>query len=187
MAQDACKTCPLKQEYRFKTVCRIRTCKNFSPFTPNRCLGMDIRFSADDKPISDAELLMYKFGDKEMSVRDVSRIRKRSVERLKGTIMLQRLVGIFSEQHNKEEGLDYEEGRSLLVDEVLGNKPLSIPAVGFQPWMLKLLIDKELTSKLIGPKFKLQDALWMKAKDFSEFEGAVKVLGSGDTLFHTLI
>lgn len=187
MCSDKIKQCPLNENYRFKSRCRVKTCKFFSPSTKNRCLGMDIRFSAEDKPVSDAELLRYKFPDKEMSVRDVTRVRKKSVERVKSLIVLHRIVQEIDNRYSEEEGLSYERGKSDIVDGVLDSMPLNLNLLDFKPWMLCFLLDEKLVTEIAGPKFKLRDALMMKTKEFSEFAKTVKILCSGNTLFPNIV
>jgi len=181
------KQCPLNENYLFKTRCRINTCKFFSPTTVNRCLGMDIVFSAEDKPISDAELLYYKFHDREMTVKDVARLRKKAVDRVKGLIILHRLIHTISEKCNADQGMQYLPGRSKTVDRVLSSEPLSYPMLNFQPWMLGYLFDDQFITANVGNKFKLKEALKLKTKDFSAFAKDVKIMCSGNTLFNHVV
>ena len=187
MGSEKVKQCPLNEDYRFKSRCRVTTCKFYSPSTRNRCLGMDIRFSAEDKPVSDAELLRYKFPDKEMSVRDVTRVRKRAVEQVKSLIVLHHLIQEIGERFDESEGFEYTPGRSDAVDAVLSAEPLSLPMLDFKPWMLCFLFDEELVSSIVGPKFRLKDALKLKTKEFSEFAKDVKIMCSGNTLFDNVV
>lgn len=187
MSEGDIKQCPLNERYKFKTKCRITTCKFYSPVTRNRCLGMDIRFSAEDKPVSDAELLRYKFPDKEMTLRDTTRLRKKAVDRVKNLIVLHKLIHVIEEKMSPEEGLDYVEGKSEVVDRVLLTSPLSLPILNFKPWMLTLIMDEEIVSSVVGNKFRLKDALKLKTKEFSEFSKAVRILGSGNTLFNNVV
>lgn len=185
--QEQEKRCPLHDTYRFKSQCRVTTCKFFSPFTPNRCLGMDMTFAGEDKPVSDVELLQFKFGDREMTVRDVARVRKKAVETVKGYVALYRLIQIVTDKCDESEGLYYEVGRSAIVDRMLTRKPLSLPRIGFKPWMLKFIVDEDFLREHAGPKFRLKDALRLKSKEHAEFTKAVKILCSGNTLFNNVI
>jgi hypothetical protein len=187
VASDQIKQCPLNDNYLFKTQCRINTCKFFSPTTANRCLGMDIVFSAEDKPVSDAELLRYKFPDKELTVKDVTLLRKKAVDRVKSLIVLHRLIHEISEKCDEGQGMNYVRGRSNIVDRVLDSEPLSLPMLDFQPWMLCFLFDEKFVTSTIGPKFKLKEALKLKTKDFSTFSKDVKIMCSGNTLFNNVV
>ena len=187
MSSDEVKQCPLVESYRFRTQCCVETCKFHSPVTRNRCLGMDIRFSAEDKPFSDAELLRYKFSGQELSVKDVSRVRKKSVDQVKALIMLHHVIQVLRERYSPDAGLDYVEGKSKIVDDVLNSEPLSLERLDFEPWMLSLLFDEKVVEPIAGSKFKLKDALRVKTKDFSALTKAVKILGSGNTLFDSVL
>lgn len=182
-----CNTCPLYPGYRFKTQCRVTTCKFYSERTRTKCLGIDITFSAEDKPFSDGELLHYKFSNQELSLKEVSRIRKKAVEQVKNLIMLQRLVTVLAERHEEFDGFQYEPGRSSRVDKALTSVPLSLKKLDFETWMLPLLFDSSVTSEIVGPKFKLKEALMLTTKEFAELERAVKILGSGETLFNSVV
>lgn len=182
-----CNTCPLFQGYRFKTQCRVTTCKFYSERTRTKCLGIDITFSAEDKPFSDGELLHYKFPNQELSLKEVSRIRKKAVEQVKNLIMLQRLVSVLAESHEDFEGFQYEVGRSTIVDRVLKDSPLALKKLDFETWMLPVLFDSSVTSEIVGPKFKLKEALKLSTKEFTELERSVKILGSGNTLFGNVV
>jgi len=181
------KQCPLNENYLFKTRCRINTCKFFSPTTANRCLGMDIVFSAEDKPVSDAELLYYKFHDREMTVKDVARVRKKAIDRVKSLIILHRLIQTISEKCEVDQGMSYVPGRSKIVDRVLSAEPLSYPMLDFHPWMLCYLFDEKFITTHVGHKFKLKEALKLKTKDFSAFAKDVKIMCSGNTLFNHVV
>lgn len=187
MREIPVKQCPLNEEYLFKTRCRVKTCKYYSPTTPNRCLGMDIRFSAEDSPVSDAELLRYKFPKEELTVKDITRIRKKLVERVKSFIALPFLIRKISETYSESDGLKYVKGKSYEVDAVLASPPLSLPVLGFEPWMLPFLLDEKFVAETIGPKFKLQDALKLKTREYTHFVKCVRIMHSGNSLFDKVV
>lgn len=181
------KRCPLHSGYRFKTQCRVTTCKFYSERTRSKCLGLDITFSAEDKPFSDGELLHYKFPKQELSVKEVSKIRKKSVDQVKNLIMLQHLVSALMGRYTEFEDFNYEPGKSDLVDNVLQSTPLCLKKLDFEIWMLPVLFDQDVTSKIVGPKFKLKEALKLTNKEFIALERAVRILDSGETLFNSVV
>lgn len=180
MSKPDCKTCPLNKDYKFSTQCRLTTCKFFSPVTKNKCLGMDIKFSADDKGVADLELLRYKFPDKEMSVRDVTRIRKRAVEKVKSTLALYHVVQVLRSKYSEKDGMLYTPGEIHAIDIVLSRKPLSITVINFEPWMLKFIFDEEITFSILGTKLKLKECLGLKTKAISTLSRAVSYVCSGN-------
>lgn len=181
------KTCPLYSGYKFKTKCCINTCKFHTTRTRNNCLGMDITFSAEDKPFSDPELLHYKFPEQELTVKDVSKIRKKAVDRVKHLILLQHIIGVLAETKSPKDGFNYVPGKSTLIDNLLTSKPLCLKKLHFEPWMLTLLFDDALTTSIAGAKFKLKDSLQLSNKDFLSVQRALKILDSGNTLFNNVV
>lgn len=173
MSTPPVKQCPLQPDYKFRTQCRIRTCRNFTPCTESRCLALDTRFSSDDKTVSDGELLRYKFGDKEMSVKDVTKIRKRAVDSVMSSLSLYRLISAIMERHSREEGFAYVPGQSEIVDRVVTSKPLRIKLLRFEPWMLKFLLDTDFVSGVLETKFKVKDALRLKPAEYTELLNAI--------------
>lgn len=174
--QERCFQCPLYEDYRFRTNCTISSCKNYSPFTPSRCLGIDTKFSSDDKTITDVELLHYKFNNKEISIKEVTAFRKRAVDRVKSVLVLYRLVSHISEKEDFSEGTKYQYGKYPIIDELVQNKPLRVKVLGFQPWMLKFIFDEKYVSKVVGPKFKVRQALGLKNKEYISIQEALKKL-----------
>lgn len=170
------KQCPLNPEYMFTSQCRIKGCKYHSPFTKNKCLGLDIKFSSDEKPMSNAELLHYKFADKKIPIKEVDKIRKRSLEKAKLSVQLYNLVRHISEKCDPTQGSNYIRGTSDIIDEIISNPPLSLEVFGFETWMLEFLADEDFVSNVVGQKFKLKDALLLKPKKCNEFLNAVKEL-----------
>ena len=185
--QQMCKQCPLNDDYRFLTQCTIKSCKNFSPFTVNRCLGLDVKFAGDDKPVSDIELLHYKFNDKEVSIKDVSYIRKKSVDNVKHILTLHKLISHIAEHETPISGVEYDIGVSPAIDNILNSKPLRIKLLGFKPWMLKFVFDDKYVESVIGNKFKTRHLLGLKTKEYSNIVNIIKTLCSGKTLFESII
>lgn len=185
--EGACKQCPLNENYRFRTKCTIRSCKNYSSFTETRCLGLDVKFASDDKTITDVELLHYKFDDREVSLKDVSNVRKKAVERVKNVLALYRLVSYIADKEDFTEGTNYQYGVSPNIDDLLRSKPLRIKLLGFQPWMLKFIFDEKYVKEVVGPKFKIQQVLGLKTKEYSSIVSSVKGMSSGKTLFESII
>ena len=159
------KECPLFPEYLFKTKCTIKTCKYFSPAVELRCLVLSNSVDISNKSISDGELLEFKFFDTEMSEKEVSGIRKKSVEKVKNVIRLYNLFSYLRENYEAKEDITYEEGD--IVSKILERKPLSIDKLDFELWMFRYLIDDEFINKICGPKFKIKDALLMNKKEYA--------------------
>lgn len=180
------KQCPLVSDYQFKSHCRITTCKYYSPSTKNHCMSMDVKFSSDDNTISDAELLHYKFPDKEITTKDVARIRKTSVERLQNWLMLHTVIATILENYDESTGLVYVAGRSKLVDRILSEKPLCCPEFGFMPWMLTLLTDEDYPKSIVA-SFDFKATLGLSQKEYGTFCKDIQVMRSGDSLFETII
>ncbi len=168
------KQCPLEDSYRFRTHCVIKSCKNYSEFTKNKCLGLDTKFAADDKPITDAELLHYKFSDLVDSIREVTNIRKRAVNRARLVVILYKIVTHIGEVEKPERGFAYTEGEHPIIDRLLDRKPLRIKMLEFKPWMLKFLFDEIYVEKIVGDKFKVRQMLDLKTKEYSNIVSIVK-------------
>lgn len=180
------KKCPMCPRYKFKTTCRVTTCKMWTPITASNCLAIDIKFSAEDKPFSDGELLHYKFSDKELSVKDIAKIRRQAVDRVKGLIMLSQFI-LTLKENPPQQKYQHVPGKSKVVDAILNTPPLSLPRLEFESWMLPLIFDTELAEATIGKKFRLKDALQLGAKEFSAVERDVFVLQAGGMLFDNVV
>lgn len=136
--------------------------------------------------MSDAELLHYKFPDKEVTLRDVTRIRRSAVERTQNWLMFHRVVSVILQTYDESTGLIYCPGRSKLLDTVLASKPLCLDVFQFQPWMLTLLIDPDYP-KLVVPSFSFRDTLLLSQKDYDILCKDIRVMRSGDSLFETIV
>lgn len=181
-----CKQCPLVADYKFQSNCVIKTCKYYTPATKNHCMMMDVTFSSDDSVVSDAELLHYKYNDKEITVKDVTRIRRRVVERVQIWFMFHRLIVAIKETFNPEEGFEYEIGRSNLLDKVLSSKPFNLPLFEFEPWMLTHLMDEEYCRNIV-PLFSFRSLLDLQQRDYETLCKNIEIMKSGNTLFKTLV
>lgn len=163
------KTCPLEPEYKFKTRCKITTCKNYTPRTQNRCLGLDFKHTAvDDYNISDAELLHYKFPDKEMSVKDVTRIRKSIVTRITRWTQLYAIIS-----HITTTCAERRLRETQLIAEMADTKPFNVGLFKFKSWMFLYLVDEEFCRDIV-PSFNLRAHFKVTSKAFDTFVTEVK-------------
>lgn len=135
-------TCPLRDQYHFKQHCTIKTCKFYTESTKHHCLGLDIRFSAGDK-VTDAELKLHKFP--ELSLQKIAQVRKAAIARTENIL---KLYGLLLRIENEPQDWQYEP--SPIIDTFLMRKPLRIKKLGFEPWMLYYLCDREYVLKHTG-------------------------------------
>lgn len=148
--------CPLQDDYKFRTQCRVTTCKFHNANTPTRCLGLDTSFAAHDKALSDAELVVYKFPDK--SPREVSSIRKRAVGRVQAILALNQVVQHVRSKERPEHGLNAAMMRHLegdakrLLKKSFRSKLFRIRHLEIEVWMLPFVLDYEYASKVV-PEF----------------------------------
>lgn len=52
--------CPLNDGYRFIGECRVKTCKYFTEKTAHRCMGIDTKFAATERGVTQAEIALLK-------------------------------------------------------------------------------------------------------------------------------
>jgi hypothetical protein len=161
--------CPLVSDYQFCTHCTIKSCVNYTPRTKNRCLSLDVRPSADS-PITDSELLHYKFPDKELSVKDVTRIRKRAEDRVHQWIIFHKVVTFINEQCVV---------RSIKVNETISDlaktKPFCLSEFNFKPWHLLYLVDSKFCNTVV-PIFSFKELLGYVQTDYEDFCNEIKSL-----------
>jgi len=179
------KQCPLVASYCFTSRCKITSCKNYTPTTANRCLALDVKAAAGDTPISDSELLLYKFPDKEITVKDVKRIRSKATDRMNSWIMFHHVVAHILNTEKPEQFI-YQAGRSQLVDSVIADKPLNVQDFNFMPWMLLKLVDEKYCTTIV-PQFSFRSVLNLSQREYDAFSKDVRVMASGDTLFQTIV
>lgn len=157
-------TCPLRESYMFKDKCTISSCKFYTEQTARNCLSLDVRFSASDK-ISDAELKLYKFP--ELSPQKIAQLRKSTVERTENIVRLYLLI-----QKIEHEPRTWDYVPSPIMDTVIARKPLRIKKLGFEPWMLYYLCDREYVIKHVGVE--PHALLWMKESEYQTFVNIVR-------------
>lgn len=150
------KKCPLNESYKFRTTCRIDTCKMHNAQTPNKCLAMDTTFASNDKTLSDAELIIYKFPG--MTQREVSTIRKRAVNRVQAVIALNQVVQHIRAKERPEDGLNRAFMQRLnseakrLLKKSFRSKLFRIKHLDIEVWMMPFVLDTEYTNKVV-PNF----------------------------------
>lgn len=149
-------TCPLRDAYMFKNKCNISTCKYFTENTARRCLSLDIRFAASDK-VSDSELRLYKFPA--ISPQKIAQLRKMAVIRAENVVRLYVLVGKIEHEQKV-----WEYVPCPILDTILDRKPLRIRKLGFEPWMLYYLFNREYVVKHAG--IEPHELLWMKEYEY---------------------
>lgn len=146
------KQCPLTDQYRFRTKCSIKTCKYYSETTNSNCIGIDTKFAAHDKPITDSELVMYKFPN--MNAREVAGIRKRSVNRVQAVISLSKIVAYVRTYEQPSDGLNAALLSELPLDveaivrKTIRSKVFKIQPLNLEVWMLPFVVDTEYTNQI---------------------------------------
>lgn len=157
-------TCPLREEYIFKEKCTIHTCKYYSSTTNRNCLALDVRFAASDK-VSDAELRLYKFP--ELTPQKISQLRKLSVARSENVVRLYVLV-----QAIEKEVCKWKYEPTPILDTILARKPLRIRKLGFEPWMLYYLFDREYVVSRVGVE--PHELLWMRESEYQTIANVIR-------------
>lgn len=156
--------CPQRSEYCFKEQCSITSCKYFSEQTERRCLALDVRFSSGEKT-TDAELKMYKFPD--LSSQKIAALRKNAVGRAENIIRLYVLI-----QRIELERRVWQYVPSPILDTILARKPLRITKLGFEPWMLFYLCDRNYVVKHTGVE--PHELLWMKEVEYQTLANIIR-------------
>lgn len=147
------KQCPLEETYRFRTKCRVTTCKMYNEQTVCNCLGLDTTFASNDKTLSDAELVIYKFPGKNQ--REVASIRKRAVNRVSAVLALNQIVQHVRNKEVPENGLNSSFMRRLpgdakqLLKKSFRSKIFKIKHLDLEVWMLPFVLDREYASKIV--------------------------------------
>lgn len=150
------KQCPLNGDYRFRSACRVTTCKMHTERTKNACLVLDTSFSPNDKAISDVELAYYKKPDK--SAREMSSLRKRAVSRAQAVIVLRALVNHILANEKPHQGLNSAFMAQLpdtvqkSIQGAFASKVFRIKYLDMEAWMLAFILDKNYAEKVI-PSF----------------------------------
>lgn len=158
-------TCPLREQYMFKTHCTINTCKFYSDSTERKCLSLDVRFAALDK-VSDAELKLYKFPD--LSPQKIAQLRKTSVGRAENVVRLYVLI----QKIEQEPRTSWQYEPSPIIDTFLARRPLRIKKLGFEPWMLPYLCNREYVVKHAGAE--PHEILWMTESEFLSIANIIR-------------
>ncbi len=158
-------TCPLREEYMFKTTCTIETCKYYTEHTARKCLSLDVRFAASDK-VSDAELKLYKFPH--LSSQKLAQIRKLSLSRAENIVRLYVLI----QQIDQEQRTSWVYEPSPILDTFIARRPLCTAKLGFETWMLPFICDREYVTKHVGVE--PHELLWMKESEFQTIANLVR-------------
>ena len=143
------KQCPLESRYKFKTKCRVTTCKNYTETTENNCLGLDVVFSEE---ISTVELKHYKFQDK--SIKDIEKLRKKSIERVRNMVSL-----FFAIQHIREKYKPFEMPLNDNLENLLDHVVLKNKILNFEPWLLRYIFVDSFMESITSKKFSLAQLL----------------------------
>lgn len=147
------KQCPLEDSYKFRTKCRVTTCKMFNEQTACNCLALDTTFASNEKTLSDAELIIYKFPGKNQ--REVASIRKRAVSRVSAVLALNNLVQHIRQHEKPETGLNAAFMRRLpgdakqLLKKSFRSKIFKIKHLDLEVWMLPFVLDPEYANKIV--------------------------------------
>ena len=145
--------CPLEESYKFRTKCRVTTCKMYNEQTACNCLSLDTTFAANEKTLSDAELIIYKFPGKNQ--REVASNRKRAVNRVSAVLALNQIVQHVRNNELPENGLNSSFMRRLpgdakqLLKKSFRSKIFRIPHLELEVWMLSFVLDIDYASKIV--------------------------------------
>lgn len=132
--------------YRFKSQCRIETCKYYTEKTANKCMALDTVFSSTDKGTTDAELRLLKLP--EHSKREVFVVRKEALENVQAVMALYRAVRVCREE--KDSDVFPEE--NSVTQKVVSHPLFNDSDIGMEEWMLPYLFDPKFMSKFGNPK-----------------------------------
>lgn len=122
----------------------MKTCKNFTEATTSKCLAIDRVKPEGAKPISDAELNLYKMRDAQISTRLVQVKRKKAVDRVKHMLALKRFVDFIAENKIGGGRFDYEE-----LIEAENEYPLKVGRLGWRNWMWEYLLDADVWNEFL--------------------------------------
>lgn len=142
----SCKTCPLFADYRFKTACRVDTCKYYTEKTKNRCMGLDTVFSATQKGITDAELRFLKLP--QHTKKDAFIMRQEAKDKLLAIVALHQAVIICKEEMNP----DVFPEETPVVAKIMKHSLFYDEDLGMEAWMLSYLLDSNFMKRVRNPK-----------------------------------
>lgn len=171
--------CPLTEVYVFDGACRVTTCKMYTECTTRKCMILDTNFAAYDKNVSDAELVRLKFPN--MSVRDVSSLRKRAVARVQAVTALYTLLHTIRNSERPEHGFNsamqdqLSEDNRKLIKKALRSKIFRLPVLEFEVWMLGYVLDRNYVEKKAPgfERFSFHLLLKLAPKEFESITTAI--------------
>ena len=175
--------CPLVEWYSFKVACTIKTCKNNTIRLSTGCLGLEHRFAAGDKIITDSEILLYKFYRTPINARGVAALRKKTLTQVKHTLVLSEFIEYLDETiAENDKVFVYLPGTSKAVDKAIAKSPLRFKRLGYKQWMLPYLTHPGVWSdfvkaKSVDRKVKHSDIFLLRPKEHKDFISAVHSLG----------
>lgn len=156
--------------------------------TKTGCIAIDHVFPGGDKPISDAELMIYKLEGEASSVRAVGITRKRAISFVRQFILFYYFLEYIMETVEDAPAFHYRPGIDSLVDGVLALRHIRASKVPFEPWMFPFVLDPEVQKKFLVEKggsepLSLTTVFGLRAKELERLKTAVYHMQKRNTLF----
>lgn len=141
-----CQQCPLVDGYRFKSKCRVESCKYFTNKTQHRCMAIDTVFSSSDKGTTDAELRFLKLPER--SKREVFVLRREAKEKVQAVLVLYHAARICREEMDD----NIFPTETPVMNKVAQHQLFHDPDMGLELWMVEYLFDKKFMKRFNNPK-----------------------------------
>lgn len=133
-------------DYRFKSSCRVESCKYFTEKTKHKCMAIDTVFSSSDKGATDAELRFLKLPD--CSKREVFVLRREAQDAVTAILALYQAARICREEMND----DIFPTETPVMNKVLKHPLFHDPDLGLESWMVEYLFSKKFMKRFNNPK-----------------------------------
>ncbi len=168
--------CPLVDWFVFEDKCKVKTCKYHTTRTKHGCLSLDHSFPSGDRIISDSELVLYKFAGKDMDVKGVMALKRKTQIDVKACLVMYSFLEYIKER--EKYNFEYEQGQSEEIDYYIKISSLRFKRIGFKTWMLPYIVSNKVwesfvLAKHVDDKITLNSCLLLKTKDFQRFKYAI--------------
>lgn len=166
--------CPISQEHEV-TRCKVKTCKNYSPITENRCICID-RESTKSEKISDAEIQYLK----NLNTRNmVLYYRKHAEERIMCLLVLDSFLEFCKKPTNFIDVARIEKNEAII--KLKNSFPFNTNLWSFPLMLMDQITDtrkfnrfKKTNINGKGNQYKLHKILGMKPEEFSLLRGVIR-------------
>lgn len=172
--------CPVQPWFKFCETCPVKSCKYNNPHTKTKCLALDHKFPGGDKPISDAELQIFKFRDspEDMTPRSIATLRKQITQKVVNVTVLFFFIQYLEEEFKEKPLFSYVHGTSLNLDKALLRSSLRFKRLGYKQWMLPLLTSTQTweafcKAQNISSRIKHNNIFLLRPKEFQNFQQEV--------------